>query len=164
MELRHLHSFRTVVREGSFTAAAKALHMTQPTVSLHVKALEDETGSRLLERDTRGVTLTAAGRVLLEAAEVVLGRTEDALRRIREMEEPERGTLTLACGDTVALGLLPPILAAFRRQRPLAEVVIDYSVKTYFTKGVLKTNFWRLSWGDRVRMLWRALARRVRPG
>ena len=51
MELRQLLSLREVVREGSFTAAARSLHMTQPAVSLHIKALEKELGARLMERD-----------------------------------------------------------------------------------------------------------------
>jgi len=124
MELRQLQSLREVVREGSFTAAARSLHMTQPAVSLHIKALEQELGARLMERDVRGVRLTAAGKLLLETAEVVLAATEEAERRIREMEAPDRGTVMLACGDTVALYLLPPILKAFRDLRPLAEVTI----------------------------------------
>jgi DNA-binding transcriptional LysR family regulator len=125
MELRELLSFRAVVQEGSFTAAAKALHLTQPAVSLHVKSLEEEVGARLMERDGRGVRLTAAGKVMLEAADQALAGLEEATRRIREMEAPGRGTLLLACGDTVALGLLPPVLAAFREAQPLADVVIQ---------------------------------------
>ena len=124
MELRQLLSLREVVREGSFTAAARGLHMTQPAVSLHIKALEKELGARLMERDVRGVRLTPAGRVLLETAEVVLAATDDAVRRIREMEAPERGAVVVACGDTVALRLLPPVLRAFRELRPQAEVTI----------------------------------------
>ncbi|MFV1959200.1 MAG: LysR family transcriptional regulator [Planctomycetota bacterium] len=124
MEIRQLHSFREVVREGSFTAAARRLHMTQPAISLHVKALEKEVGARLMDRDARGVRLTPAGEVLLEAAEAILGTVEDCRRRITEMEAPERGTLLLACGDTVALHVLPPILAAFRTLRPRAEITI----------------------------------------
>lgn len=124
MELRQLLSFREVVREGSFTAAAKALHMTQPAVSLHIKALEQETGARLMERDARGVRLTPAGEVLLEAAESALAATESALRRIRELEAPERGSVLVACGDTVALRLLPPVLQGFRKAFPEAEVAI----------------------------------------
>jgi len=124
MELRQLLSLREVVREGSFTAAARSLHMTQPAVSLHIKGLEKELGARLMERDGRGVRLTPAGEVLLQAAEVVLAATDDAVRRIQEMEAPERGTVLLACGDTVALRLLPPVLQAFRKLRPQAEVAI----------------------------------------
>lgn len=124
MELRQLESFREVVRQGSFTAAARALHMTQPAISQHVKALEDEVGARLLDRDGRGVRLTAAGTLLLEAAEVALGATVECRRRIRESLAPERGQLVLACGDTVALHLLPPVMRAFRAQHPQAEIVV----------------------------------------
>ncbi len=124
MELRQLQSFREVVREGSFTAAAKRLHMTQPAVSLHIKGLEKELGARLMERDTRGVRLTPAGEVMLETADVVLGAAHDCRRRIGEMEAPERGTVMIACGDTVALHLLPPVLTAFRAKRPQADVTV----------------------------------------
>jgi acetolactate synthase-1/2/3 large subunit len=58
--------------------------------------------------------------------------------------------------------LLPAMLDLTRSGEPvMAEVVIDYSRKTYFTRGVLQTVFRRLPWGDRVRMLWRALSRRA---
>lgn len=124
MELRQLESFREVVRQGSFTAAARALHRTQPAISQHVKALEDEVGARLLDRDGRGVRLTPAGSMLLEAAELALGATQEGLRRIRESLAPERGQLVLACGDTVALHVLPPVVRGFRQQHPQAEIVV----------------------------------------
>ena len=122
MEIRQLESFREVVREGSFTAAAKKLHMTQPAVSLHIKALESELGARLLDRDGRGVRLTAAGKALLESADAALAHLQEAARRIAEIQAPERGTVVLACGDTVALHLLPPVLTRFRKEHPQAEV------------------------------------------
>ena len=124
MELRQLESFRAVLREGSFTAAAKKLHMTQPAVSLHIKALEEELGARLLDRDGRGVRLTEAGAVLLEAADAALASLQEGARRIREIQAPERGSVVLACGDTVALHLLPPVLTKFGKLHPLADVVV----------------------------------------
>ena len=124
MELRQLEAFREVVRQGSFTAAARALHMTQPGISQRIKELEDEVGARLLDRDGRGVRLTEPGRILLESAEVALGAAHESLRRIRESQAPERGRLVLACGDTVALHLLPPVIRAFGAQHPQAEVAV----------------------------------------
>ena len=124
MEIRQLRSFRAVVREGSFTAAAKKLHMTQPAVSLHIKALEEELGARLLDRDGRGVRLTPAGTTLLEAADAALAHLQEAARRIEEQQAPERGTVVLACGDTVALHLLPPVLTRFRKLHPQAEIQV----------------------------------------
>jgi DNA-binding transcriptional LysR family regulator len=127
MELRQLEAFREVVRQGSFTAAARALHMTQPGISQRIKELEDEVGARLLDRDGRGVRLTEPGRILLEAAEVALGAAHESVRRIRESQAPERGRLVLACGDTVALHLLPPVIRAFRAQHPQAEIAVRNS-------------------------------------
>ena len=58
--------------------------------------------------------------------------------------------------------MLAEALAIARRGQPvMVEVVVDYSQKTYFTRGVVTTNLWRLPWGDRLRMVGRALARRV---
>ncbi|MDF1699659.1 MAG: LysR family transcriptional regulator [Planctomycetota bacterium] len=124
MELRQLESFRAVLREGSFTAAAKKLHMTQPAVSLHIKALEEELGARLLDRDGRGVRLTPSGSALLEAADAALASLQEGARRIREIQAPERGSVVLACGDTVALHLLPPVLTRFGKLHPQADVVV----------------------------------------
>jgi len=138
VELRQLESFREVVREGSFTAAARNLHMTQPAVSLHIKALEQELKARLLDRGAKGVRLTPPGEVLLEAAEIVLSSLEESARRIRELESPERGVLLLACGDTVALHLLPPVLKAFRKAHPLAEVQIQNHGSQEIVERVLR--------------------------
>lgn len=124
MELRQLEAFREVVRQGSFTGAARALHMTQPAISQRIKELEDEVGARLLDRDGRGVRLTEPGRILLEGAEVALGAAHESVRRIRESLSPERGRLVLACGDTVALHVLPPVVRAFRAQHPQAELAV----------------------------------------
>lgn len=124
MELRQLESFREIVRQGSFTAAARQLHMTQPAMSLHVKSLEKELGARLLDRDGKGVRLTPAGRIVLEAAEAALGALHEAARRVREEQDPERGRLVLACGDTVALHLLPAVIGEFRARHPRAEVAV----------------------------------------
>ncbi len=133
MEIRQLESFRAVVREGSFTAAARRMHMTQPAVSLHIKALEQELKTRLLDRDGRGVRLTPPGEALLEAADAALASLQEAARRIEEIQAPERGSVVLACGDTVALHLLPPVLTRFRKRFPQAEL----SIRNHGSKAIL---------------------------
>jgi DNA-binding transcriptional LysR family regulator len=133
MELHLLRSFREVARERSFTAAAKNLVLTQPAVSQQVKALEDELGERLFDRTGRDVRLTAPGEVLLEATERVFALVDDATRRIREARTSDEGRVTLACGDTVTLYLLPPVLGEFRRRFPKAEV----SVRNHASREVL---------------------------
>jgi len=122
MELNHLRTFREVVRERSFTAAARRLFLTQPAVSQQVKALETEVGERLLERTGRDVRPTRAGAILLEAAERVFALLDDASARIVQAKEDGEGTVTIACGDTVALYLLPPVLSDLRTRFPKADV------------------------------------------
>lgn len=124
MELNHLRTFREVVRERSFTAAARRLFLTQPAVSQQIKALETEVGERLLERTGRDVRPTDAGEVVLATAEKVLRELDDAATRIREARDRGEGTVVIACGDTTALYLLPPVLVAFRREFPRADVAV----------------------------------------
>ena len=124
MDLHLLRSFREVARERSFTAAAKNLLLTQPAVSQQVKALEKEVGERLLDRDGRTVTPTPAGLVLLEAADRVFALLDDARKRVKETRDADVGTVTIACGDTVALYLLPPVLSEFRARFPKADVAV----------------------------------------
>src|SRR6187397_1940634 len=107
MEIHHLRSFREVVRARSFTAAAKRLFLTQPAVSQQIKALETEVGERLLERTGRDVRPTPAGEALLDAADRALSLLDDTVRKIGEARSAGEGTVTIACGATVALSLLP---------------------------------------------------------
>jgi DNA-binding transcriptional LysR family regulator len=81
-------------------------------------------GERLFDRTGRDVRLTPAGEILLEAAERMFRTADDAARRIREARTSDAGTVVLACGDTVALYLLPPVLTAFRKAFPKAEVTV----------------------------------------
>jgi DNA-binding transcriptional LysR family regulator len=134
MEIHLLRTFREVVRARSFTAAAKRLFLTQPAVSQQMKALETEVGERLLERSGRGVRPTPAGEALLEATDRALSILDDAVRGIREARARGEGTVTIACGDTVALHLLPPVLAEFRTAYPRADV----SVRNHGSREVLE--------------------------
>ena len=72
MDLHKLKGFHAVARYGGFTSAARRLRLTQPTLSLQVKALEAELGTRLFERDPRGVKLTPEGELLYEKASRLL--------------------------------------------------------------------------------------------
>ena len=82
MELRTLRYFVTVVREGSITAAAKSLHVTQPTLSRQLAALEDELGHLLYQRNRKGIELTEQGVILRRYAESILALADKAEEEI----------------------------------------------------------------------------------
>ena len=91
MEFRVLQYFLAVAREQSISGAAESLHLTQPTLSTQLKALEAELGVRLFTRDRRTVELTEAGRVLCAEGEKLLRAAEsaaDAVRVAGTTEEP----------------------------------------------------------------------------
>jgi LysR family hca operon transcriptional activator len=91
MELRHLRYFIAVAEEGSLTnAAERRLHTAQPSLSRQIRDLELEVGVKLLERKTRGITLTAAGRVFLDHARLALMQIEVAGEAARSAEHPPK--------------------------------------------------------------------------
>lgn len=125
MELRALKYFAEVVRQGSFTAAADALFVTQPTVSKMVQVLEDELGIPLLARDDgrrkRGVTPTDAGRLVYARAQEMLA-TETSLRDDLEgLGDLTRGSLTIGL-PPLGASLVAPAIAAFHKQWPGVEL------------------------------------------
>ncbi len=118
MELRHLRYFVAVAQELSFRGAAEKLHMAQPPLSAQIKSLEEELRVRLLERTTRSVRLTHAGRVFLEEARAVLAASVQAEQRARDAQHGLAGTLRVGFIAPVAGAWLAGILRGFRQQFP----------------------------------------------
>jgi DNA-binding transcriptional LysR family regulator len=118
MELQALRYFVEVARQGGFTRASEALHVTQPAVSKMVKALEEELGTPLLLRDPRRVTLTEAGRIVLERAQAVLDSLRVLEEDVVELAALRRGRLRLGTPPVVSVTYLPPLLAEFHRAYP----------------------------------------------
>lgn len=111
LDVTRLTVLAAVARHGSVTAAARALHYAQPSVSHHLARLEAETGSRLLQRVGRGVRLTEAGRLLAERAEEILGRLAAAEAELAELTGLRAGRVRLAAFPS-ALGTFVPVAAA----------------------------------------------------
>jgi LysR family transcriptional regulator, regulator for bpeEF and oprC len=98
MDLQSLQAFVKVVQTGSFTRAAEALDTQKAHLSRQVSALERALGVRLLERTTRSLSLTEAGREFFERAVGILAAVEDAQRAMQRAQGEPRGTLRLTCG------------------------------------------------------------------
>ena len=123
MDLRHLRSFVAVAEELSFRRAAKRLHISQPPLSRQIKALEEELGVRLLERD-RGsrVCLTEAGKSFLADARLALSTATAARGRAQNAARDARAQLKLGNIAKLSTSLLQHLLPAYRVQFPHVEV------------------------------------------
>ena len=124
MDLYQLRSFYEVVREQSFTRAADKLFLTQPAISLQIKALESELDEILLERNRRQLCLTPAGEILLVHAKVMLSRLEQARDDIAALKQVLRGRLAIGTSDTNCTYILPSLLAEFHARYPALELDI----------------------------------------
>lgn len=97
MDIRHLQYFLEVARHSSFTKAAEALYITQPTISKMVRNLEEEIGVELFERVGKRITLTDAGWVLFSQAEVMVKSFENMKLHLDDLMELKRGESASGC-------------------------------------------------------------------
>lgn len=123
--LNQLRFFREVARQGQYTRAAEALHVSQPAVSKCVKDLERQVGAALFEPIGRRVQLTGAGRLLLPHAERVLAELADAARALEGLAGGDAGRLVVGASSTPGTYLLPSLLGEFRRVHPQVEVALE---------------------------------------
>jgi DNA-binding transcriptional LysR family regulator len=116
MDLRQLEIFARVAELGSFSRAAEALHLTQPTVSEHIRALEDELGVRLLDRLGRATGPTGAGRLLLSYATRMLALAREARQALDSVQGRMRGELLVGGSTIPGEYILPGLLGRFREK------------------------------------------------
>jgi DNA-binding transcriptional LysR family regulator len=122
LELRHLRYFIAVAEELHFGRAALRLGIAQPPLSQQIQRLEQLVGTRLLERTSRRVQLTDAGRTLLNEARPVVAATQAAIEATRRAGRGEAGELKVAFAATVMFLALPRIIRNFRDRYPLVHL------------------------------------------
>jgi DNA-binding transcriptional LysR family regulator len=125
MDLRHLRYFVAVAEELHFGRAAARVHIAQPALSRQIRALEDEMGLRLFERDRRRVALTAAGLAFLDEARSLLAHVERAVDAARRADRGEFGSLRIGYVPAVVTTGLPEIVRAFRKRFPGVDVRLE---------------------------------------
>ncbi|HLH21261.1 MAG TPA: LysR family transcriptional regulator [Chloroflexota bacterium] len=123
-DLYRLQTFHAVATERSFTRAGRRLHLSQPAVSAHVRALERHFGARLFAVRHRRVYLTAEGEALYAYSERVFNLLAEAERAVAATHGLERGRLVGGASTTVGNYLLPPVLVQFARAYPAVQVGI----------------------------------------
>lgn len=131
MNLKQLEAFVQVAEKKNFSRAAKAMFLTQPTVSAHISGLEKELNTRLLIRNTKDVELSEEGERLYEYAKQITLLTEQIVQEFgSEPDVEEQSTVTIAASTVPAQYLLPEILAKFRQRYPKEQFQILESDST----------------------------------
>lgn len=135
MEIRVLRYFLAVAQEGSVTRAARALHLTQPTLSRQIRELEEELGQTLFSRGGRELSLTREGLLFWPRAEEIVGLAEITEKEFRSLgEKTVSGDLSLGCGESKALSFVTDALKVLQDEHPLiiphffsgnGEIVMD---------------------------------------
>ena len=141
MEIRVLRYFLTVVREESITRASEVLHITQPTLSRQLAQMEKEVGVKLFDRGARKIKLTNEGILLRRRAEEILQLVDKTEKELAEQEEQVEGRVSIGCGETSSVQLLPEPIDAFRQKYPRVTFDIFTAtadmVKDQMDKGLL---------------------------
>jgi len=118
LNFHQLHIFHTVAERGSFSAAAQALYMTQPAVTMQVQSLEEYFGCKLFMRSTKKIELTEAGKVLLPYARRSIELIRDTDQAMTSFTQQQKGRLTLGASLTIGESILPRWLGPFGKEYP----------------------------------------------
>lgn len=141
LENFRLKVFRAVAEHLSFRKAGEQLYLTQPAVTLQIKALEEELGTKLFERNASGVSLSDAGRVLLAYADRLRDLAEQAENELAAMKGQAAGSLVLGASTTIAQYVLPAHLAAFSRRFPGVQLQVFGENTERISEGVAAGRF-----------------------
>lgn len=136
MQLQQLAYFVAVAEARNFTRAAEGLHVTQPTLSQQVRALERSLGSALFTRRPGNVELTAAGEELLPVARRMLADAAHARRALRELDGLHRGQVRVGATPSLCTGLMPTIVRAFHDAHPAVAISLAESGSRDLQEGL----------------------------
>jgi DNA-binding transcriptional LysR family regulator len=151
MELRQIRSFLSIAETLHFGRTAELIHLSQPALSLQIRALEEEVGVRLFDRNRRKTTLTAAGLAFRDDAAAALAQLDQAVRRARLAANGKLGLLRIGFISTVGSAIVPNIVRQFGELNP----EVEFSLRAITTAdqvqmleaGSLDIGFFRLPIG-----------------
>lgn len=152
MELRHLRYFVTVAQERNFTRAAERLHIAQPPLTRQIQQLEEELGLVLIDRESRPLRLTEAGRLFYEHALQVLERTEALRTTMRQFREAGRPRFVIGFVASTIYAALPNLIRRFRAAAPGLDISLVEMTSleqiTALKEGRIDVGFGRLRLDD----------------
>jgi len=134
MDIHHLRVFATVFRNRSFSKASEELHLTQPTVSDHVKALEEELHCRLFDRLGRSIVPTKEADILYSHAVEIIEKTDALKELIGQFKKEVSGELIIGASTIPGTYVIPHIIAAFKQRYPS----VSFQIVESDSKGVIE--------------------------
>jgi DNA-binding transcriptional LysR family regulator len=136
MELHQLKTFVVVAREGSITRASEQLHLSQPAVSAHIKAMEDELGLTLFERTARGMSLTGEGQRILAKAEQTLAAHQELMVEATRIKGSVAGKLRIGAGGSSNKAAIGHLLTVLSERFPDVEVALKHGTSLETLAGI----------------------------
>ena len=138
MEIRKLDAFCKVIELKSFTRAAEAMLLSQPTVSEHIRSLEQELDQKLLDRLGRKVEPTPVGRLLYRYARKILQTQNDAVQAIEQYGGKLIGRLIIGCGTIPGTYILPGLIGRFRLEHPAIKATLRITSSRIIAEKVVE--------------------------
>jgi DNA-binding transcriptional LysR family regulator len=141
MDVRDLQVFLSVAKHLNYTRAAEEVNLSQPSVSVRMRELERDLGSKLFEQLGKKISLTEAGQLLVPHATRIIAAMSDARHAIDELQGLERGLLRIGASTTPGMYIIPRTLAHFKRRHPKIEVRLAVRDTRQIEDGVIRNEF-----------------------
>lgn len=141
MDVRDLEVFLSVSRYLNFTRAGEEVNLSQPSVSVRMRELEKDLGSKLFEQFGKKIALTEAGQLLVPYATRVIAAMNDARHAICELQGLECGSLRIGASTTPGMYLVPGTIAQFKQRYPKIEMHLTVKDTRQIEEGVIKNEF-----------------------
>ena len=135
--LQQLRILKAISTEKSFTKAAKLLHLSQPSLSKQIKALEKNLDVLLINRENNKIFLTESGKVFLQYSERILALCEESCRALIDLKNGERGNLTVGASQTIGTYLMPRVLTLFAQNYPQIHLKVQVNSTRIIAKNVI---------------------------
>ena len=141
MDVRDLQIFLSVAKHLNYTRAAEEVNLSQPSVSVRMRQLENDLGVKLFEQLGKKVALTEAGALLIPHADRVIAALKDTRQAIDEIQGLEHGSLSIGASTTPGMYLIPRIIARFKQQHPKIEIHLGIRDTRQVEQGVIRNEF-----------------------
>jgi DNA-binding transcriptional LysR family regulator len=141
MDVRDLQVFLSVAKHLNYTRAGEEVNLSQPSVSVRIRQLERDLGSKLFEQLGKQIALTQAGQLLVSHAARVIAAMDDARHAIDELQGLERGLLRIGASTTPGMYLIPRTIAHFKQRYPKIEIRLAINDTRRIEEGVIRNDF-----------------------